>query len=137
MKILHQTVGLLVVLIFLLTGQYMEFYYPDMEAVGDGTRMMLRSRHIYILLGGLTNIGIGVYFSWHRERWRKLLQLLGSSLMLVATLILIGAFFYEPRLANLQRPLTLPAIISLFAGTLIHMLSGIKRREKIRSEYAE
>jgi hypothetical protein len=128
MKLLHQILGILVVVIFLLTGQYMGFYYPEMEAVDDGTRMMLRSRHIYILLAGLINLGIGVYFSWRPERWRKSLQILGSIFILVAPLLLIGAFFYEPRLANLQSSFTLPAMISLLAGTLIHLLSGIKQR---------
>lgn len=127
MKTLHLIVGIVVVVIFLLTGQYMEFFYPDMDAVDDGTRMMFRSRHIYVLLAGLINVGIGAYFSWHPERWRKILQAVGSTLIIIATLISIVAFFHEPPLPNLQRPLTLPAIISLFAGTLLHMICGLKR----------
>lgn len=116
------------VVIFLLTGQYMDFYYPDKETIGDGMRMMLRSRHIYILLAGLINIGIGVYFSWHPERWRKLIQVFGSSLIILATFTTVGAFFYEPQVAGLQRTFTLPSLIGLLTGTLLHMLSGIKRR---------
>lgn len=127
MKLLHQITGILVVVIFLLTGQYLDFYYPHMEGVSDGVRMMFRSRHIYVLLAGLLNIGIGVYFSYHQKRWRKILQLTGSSLVLVAPLLLIAAFFYEPTLGNLQRPLTLPAIVALLSGTLCHLLSGIRQ----------
>jgi hypothetical protein len=127
MKLLHQITGILVVVIFLLTGQYLDFYYPHMDGVSDGMRMMFRSRHIYILLAGLLNIGIGVYFSYHKNRWRKILQLTGSSLLLVAPFLLIAAFFYEPKLANLQRTFTKPAIIALLSGTLLHLLSGIRQ----------
>ncbi len=125
MKLLHQIVGISVVIIFLLTGQYMDFYYPDKTAISEGMRMMLRSRHIYILLGGLVNIALGAYFSWHRESWRRVLQLLASSLLLIATLFSVGAFFYEPQLDGLQRTFTLPALIGLLTGTLMHLFSSI------------
>lgn len=126
MKLLHQTTGLLAVVVFLLTGQYLEIYYPDMDAVNDGMRMLFRSRHIYILLAGLVNLGIGTYFSYRRERWRRALQLTGSLLLLLAPFLLIAAFFYEPRLANLQRMFTLPAIVCLLAGTLLHLFGGVR-----------
>ncbi len=129
MNRLHKYLGLIVIVIFLLTGQYMDFYYPDKEVIGEGMRMMLRSRHIYILLIGLINLGIGIYFVWHAERWRRLLQWLGSILILAATGLSIGAFFYEPPLAGLQRTLTLPALESLLAGTLLHLFSGKSRRQ--------
>ena len=127
MKLLHQITGILVVVIFLLTGQYLDFYYPHMDGVSDGVRMMFRSRHIYILLAGLLNIGIGVYFSYHKKFWRKILQLTGSSMLLVAPLLLTAAFFYEPTHGHLQRPFTLPAIVALLSGTLLHLLSGIRQ----------
>lgn len=127
MKLLHQIIGISAVVIFLLTGQYLEFYYPHMEGVTDGVRMMFRSRHIYILLAGLLNIGIGVYFNYHKKRWRRILQLTGSSLVLVAPLLLIAAFFYEPTHGHLQRPFTLPAIVALLSGTLLHMLGAMRQ----------
>lgn len=127
MKLLHQVIGIVVVVIFLLTGQYMGRYYPHMEGVSDGTRMLLRSRHIYILLAGLLNLGIGTYFTYRKQRWRKVLQLAGSSLLLVAPFLLLAAFFSEPWLTKLQRPFTLPAIVALFAGTLCHLLSGARQ----------
>lgn len=126
MKLLHQIIGVIVVVIFLLTGQYLKLYYPHMDEVGDGMRMLLRSRHIYILLAGLLNIGIGAYFSYRKERWRRVVQLTGSSFVLIAPFLLLVAFFYEPPLRNLQRTFTLPAIVSLLVGTLLHLLSGAR-----------
>ena len=131
MKLLHQTIGIMVVIIFLLTGQYLDFYYPHMEGVSDGMRMLFRSRHIYILLAGLLNICIGTYFSYRKERWRRTLQLTGSILVLVAPFLLLAAFFYEPPRANLQRTFTLPAIVALLAGTLLHLLSGARQSKDV------
>ena len=128
MKRLHLIFGVLVVLVFLLTGQYMDFQDPKVrEMTDEGTRMMFRSRHIYLLLAGLINLGVGVYFTYHRASWRKTLQIVGSVLILLAPLLMTAAFFYEPPLKGLQRSLTLPAIVALFAGVFLHLFSGIKQ----------
>src|SRR2546428_543326 len=75
MKKVHLTFGILVLIVFLLTGQYMDKYYHHMVGVPDGTRLLYRTRHIFILLSGLTNLGIGAYFSYRLESWRRVLQL--------------------------------------------------------------
>ena len=128
MKRLHLIFGVLVILVFLLTGQYMDFHDPKVrEMTDEGARMMFRSRHIYILLAGLVNLGVGIYFTYHRAPWRKTLQIVGSILILLAPLAMTGAFFYEPTLKGLQRPLTLPAIVALFAGVFLHLFSGARQ----------
>jgi Na+-driven multidrug efflux pump len=134
MKLLHQIVGIVIVIIFLLTGQYLELYYPKMDEVGDGMRMLFRSRHIYLLLAGLLNVGIGAYFSYRKNRWRRVLQLTGSALVLMAPVLLLVAFFYEPPLRNLQRTFTLPAIVFLLIGALLHLLSGAWQSSDSRFE---
>lgn len=125
MKTLHRALGVFIVLAFLLTGQVMEFRHAG--EMDDGTRMMFRSRHIYLLLAGLVNLAIGVYFVFWRERWRRVLQLVGSVLIIAAPLTMIGAFFYEPALKGLQRTLTLPAILALFIGVFCHLISGVRQ----------
>src|SRR5262245_8745583 len=122
MKVLHLVVGLFVVVVFLLTGQYLEFHHPKMDELDNGTRMLLRSRHVYILLAGLLNLGIGAYFTYRNESWLRVLQITSSSLIAAAPFALIGAFFHEPNLTGLKGPLTLPGIIALFVGTLGHLL---------------
>src|SRR3712207_2767076 len=111
MRQLHTIVGVLVVFIFLLTGQYLEYYYPEMEGVGEGMRMMLRSRHIYVLLVGLLNVSLGAYLVLREAGWRRYLQLAGSALLLLAAAFSVVAFFYEPALDGLQRTLTLPSVV--------------------------
>ena len=128
MRTLHRIFGVLVILVFLLTGQFMDFHDPKVsEMTDEGTRMMFRSRHIYILLAGLLNLGVGVYFTYWRERWRRVLQLVGSALLIIAPLMMIGAFFYEPTLKGLQRTLTLPAIVALVIGVFCHLFSGMRQ----------
>ena len=132
MKRLHLIFGVLVVVGFLLTGQYMDFQEPRVrELTDEGTRMMFRSRHIYLLLAGLVNLGVGAYFTYHGARWRRTLQIAGSVLIILAPLLMTAAFFYEPTLKGLQRTFTQPAVVALFAGVFLHLFSGIRagRRE--------
>jgi hypothetical protein len=128
MKRLHLILGVLVVVAFLFTGQYMDFQEPKVrELTDEGTRMMFRSRHIYLLLAGLINLGVGAYFTYHRAAWRKALQVAGSVLILLAPLLMTAAFFYEPTLKGLKRPLTLPAVVALFAGVFLHLFSSLRQ----------
>jgi hypothetical protein len=56
MRRFHQIFGLLIILVFLLTGQYMDVYRNHMVGVEDGPRMLYRTRHIFILLTGLLHL---------------------------------------------------------------------------------
>lgn len=129
MRRLHLIFGLLVVLVFLLTGQYMDRYHQHLHGVPDGVRMLYRSRHIYILLAGLLNLGIGAYFAYRQQRWRKRLQTVGSVLLLLASLLFIAAFFYEPTWKDLDASLTRFGVYAIVAGTLLHLLSGAERKK--------
>lgn len=124
MKPAHLIFGFLVVIVFLLTGQYMDVYHNHLDGMPDGTRMLYRTRHIFILLAGLLNLGIGVYFTYRRALWGRILQMLGSSLIAVASLLFIAAFFYEPTLNNLYTPLSHWGTYTILAGTLFHLFSG-------------
>lgn len=126
MKRLHVIVGLFVVVAFLLTGQYMEFHSPKVRELDDGMRMMFRSRHIYILLAGLINLGVGAYFTNRVGRWRRGFQVAGSALIIIAPFLLLAAFFREPTISGLQGFFTLPAILAIFLGTFFHLISGAR-----------
>ena len=130
MKRFHQLFGISVVVVFLLTGQYMDIYLGHLQGMPDGPRMLYRSRHIYILLAGLLNIGIGAYFSYHQERWRRVLQLVGSGLIVIATCLFIAAFFYEPRLSGLVSSISQPSMFLISFGTLFHLFSGLRRKKR-------
>ncbi|HYH84549.1 MAG TPA: hypothetical protein VEX60_03645 [Pyrinomonadaceae bacterium] len=130
MKLVHTVVGALVLVAFLLTGQYMDYLDVRSGRLGDVTRMMYRSRHIYLLLAGLVNLGVGAYFVRHASGWRRSLQIVGSILILLAPALMLAAFFSEPGV-GLQRHFTLPAIIILSVGTLCHAFSGLRPRVSV------
>jgi hypothetical protein len=58
------------------------------------------------------------------------LQLLGSALIVVAPALMLAAFFTEPGEPGLKRHFTLPAVVILSSGTLLHALSGLRSRER-------
>jgi len=130
MKRLHLWVGAVVLLAFLLTGQYMDYLEVRTNALGETARVMFRSRHIYLLLAGLVNVGVGAYFAYRERGWRRRLQLLGSALIVVAPALMLAAFFTEPGEPGLKRHFTLPAVVILSSGTLLHALSGLRSRER-------
>ena len=105
MKRFHLIFGLTVLLVFLLTGQYMDKFHNHLEHMADGPRMLYRTRHIFILMSGLLHVGIGTYFSSRPTATRRALQITGSTLITVATVLFTIAFFYEPHLEALSTPL--------------------------------
>jgi len=128
MKRFHLIFGLLLVIIFLLTGQYMDRVHQHLQFMADGPRMLYRSRHIYILLSGLIHLGIGTYFRYRSANWSRTLQLLGSLFITTASLLFVYAFFYEPRLAGLQTPLSSKGMYVIVAGVLLHLISGVNAK---------
>jgi len=123
MKRVHLIFGALIVLGFLLTGQYMDKYYNHLVGMPDGPRLLYRTRHIFILLAGLLNLGIGAYFTYRIETWQRTLQLLGSLLIFFASVLFVIAFFYEPHLSDLDTPLSHWATYTIAAGAVLHVVS--------------
>src|SRR4030095_9934829 len=98
MKRIHLFFGISLFVVFVLTGQYMDKFLNHLHGMADGPRLLYRSRHIYILLAALINIGLGTYLSYQTELWRRVLQIVGSFFVVLASAVAIVAFFYEPRL---------------------------------------
>ncbi len=69
--------------------------FPDKEMISQELRLLMRSRHIYILFSGFLHILLGCYFRPQSETWRKYLQFLGSILLFGGSMLLIASFFYE------------------------------------------
>ena len=126
MKRFHLIFGLIVLVVFLLTGQYMDRFHEHLRYTPDGPRMLYRTRHIFILMSGLLHLGIGSYFSYRAPTWRRVLQILGSALITIAPVLLTIAFFYEPNLQGLYAPLSKRGIIMLAVGALLHVVSGVR-----------
>lgn len=126
MKRFHLIFGVVVLLAFLLTGQYMDRFHEHLQHMPDGPRMLYRTRHIFILFSGLLHVSIGSYFIYRADRTHRILQLLGSVLITIASVLFVVAFFYEPNLTNLYAPLSKKGVIMTAAGVVLHGLTGIK-----------
>jgi hypothetical protein len=127
MKRIHFIFGLVLVLVFLLTGQYMEYVHN--RTLPDGMRVLYRSRHIYLLLNALINITLGLYVQYAPAGWRRSLQLVGSVLILIAPAFLLAGFFYEPPRGAAHTIIAPYGIFATAIGVLLHLVSATRRRD--------
>lgn len=130
MKKVHLIFGVLVIIVFLVTGQYMDKHFNHLRGMADAPRLLYRTRHIFILLSGLVNLGIGAYFTYRRETWQRAIQLLGSLFIFAASFLFVIGFFYEPDLNNnLRTPWSHYGAYAIATGAILHVISGVGRSQ--------
>ena len=127
---MHLAVGIVGIVVFLGTGQYMRQVLDGLRGVEALPRMMFRSAHIYLLLSSLINLALGLYLIRSSTRGRRLLQMTASIFVLSAPPLMLTAFFVEPGLASFERPFAGPGIYSLFAGMLLHLIVSLQDRKQ-------
>jgi len=127
MKRIHFVFGLVLVLVFLLTGQYMEYVHN--RTLPHGVRVLYRSRHIYLLLNALINIALGLYVQYAPSGWRRSLEIIGSVLIIVAPAFLLAGFFYEPSRGANHTIIAPYGIFATAIGILLHLVSANRRRD--------
>jgi hypothetical protein len=125
MRRLHLGVGLVGVLAFLGTGQYMDLVHDHLRGMDDGRRLLFRSTHLYLLFGSLLNLALGLYLTASPRGWRRWLRLLGSGLVVLAPPLAAAGFFTEPWLTGLERPYSRLTAFASLGGLLLHALSGV------------
>ncbi len=124
----HLWMGLVGVVAFLASGQYMARVHDYLRGMDDATRMLFRSTHLYLLLTSLLNLALGLYATDAPAGWRRVTQRLGSLLVLAAPPLIAVAFLHEPWLTDLDRPFSRPALIGTLVGMLLHLLSRPRGR---------
>jgi len=128
MRRVHLIIGLLGVVAFLLTGQFMKHHNPAMLLLSPDVRMMYVSRHIYLLGAALVNLVLGLYLVDGSPGWRLTLQWIGSALILLSALSLLMAFIAEPSLGIAGRSWrSYFGLIALFAGVMTHLAAAVNR----------
>ena len=120
----HLVVGFIFLLIFLATGVYMFFSFPDLYKGREEVRMMYRATHIYILFAASVNLlmtgNLKTYNNWLRNA-----QMLSSILVLLAPLLIFGGFMTEPQSYLVERPATFWGIVFLFSGVFLRFLLNL------------
>lgn len=117
----HLVTGLVLLVIFPLTGAYLRFRIPHLMEESDRFRFSMRGNHIYILLSSLIHLSLGSYFKRIRSKWPGMLQTAGSAVLILSSAIILAAFFAEPKY-GLDRPATLVAMVTGLTGTLLHVV---------------
>jgi heme A synthase len=132
LRLTNLSAGIAVVILFAVTGQLMRHYYLN-ETAPDVERMYRRSRHLYLLLVGLTQGGIGVYIIAHKHKLPHVMQWLATGLMTLSTALLIYAFFYEIPQEIIKTPISKIAMYLLLASASLHLGSGILNHYQSKS----
>lgn len=126
LKRLHLWVGLAFLGVFLATGLAMTLVNP---AIVDRTavdRMLFRSRHIYLLGGAALNALLGLYWV-EREGAMRMVQRLGSALVLVSPLFALIGFARDPGSPTIDDAPWGPfAAYGVFGGTVLHLLAALR-----------
>lgn len=121
---LHLVLGVVTVVVFLLTGQYLRIAQPGGTAPDSTVRYLFRANHVYILLAGLPHLVLGRYLVLATARWRRVVQRASSVLLCLSPAVLLAAFALEPPHPDPERPLTGLGVQLLFAGTLGHLVAA-------------
>ena len=121
---LHLVTGVLGVIAFLVTGQYMDRAHAHLAGMSDGPRMIYRSAHIYLLFAALLNLLLGAYLRLAADRVLRAAQVMASVVLLATPAMFAMAFLTEPALAGLERPWARPAIYLSLGAVAFHALIG-------------
>ena len=120
---IHLILGLLTIVAFVLTGQYMDRVHDHLRLMDPTPRWLFRSGHIYLLFSGLLNCLLGVAKAFKPDPWRKGLAGIGSLALLTTPPLFLIGFFREPWIGGFDRPFARQAIYLSLAGVLFYMLA--------------
>lgn len=101
--------------------------FPDKDIIPQELRLLMRSRHIYILFSSLIHLSLGVYLTISHVKWRSVLQYLGSVLLSASSGILLWGFIVETySLAHFSDVSRWGIYLSL-AGVGFHLIGRLER----------
>lgn len=94
---------------------------PPMDQLGDATRAVYRSRHLFIMLGALANLALGNSTGTGLDR-------VISVLVLGAPALLIAGFFTEPEHGIYGGPWSQIGLYLLFAAAALLVVRRFRER---------
>ena len=121
----HLAIGIFMVLLFLATGAYMMFSFPELYSGREEVRMMFRASHIYLLFAALINLMAANVRTSGRKENSGLALNLSSGLIIGSTVLFAVAFWVEPLVYAIHRPITFWAVVFMFIGVLVNTATGL------------
>lgn len=116
----HLIFGLALFVVFTITGSYMRVDFPDKDIISQELRILMRSRHIYILFNALIHIALGVYLHMRL----RLTQYGGSIALTAASVFLVIAWQTETYELQHFCDLSREGIYLSLAGVGLHLIGG-------------
>jgi glucan phosphoethanolaminetransferase (alkaline phosphatase superfamily) len=118
--------------VFLTTGQFMRANFPDKDIIPQELRLLMRSRHIYILYCAFLHILLGVYLQVRPGWWQKLVQYAGSAVLIVSGILLVWAFVAETYTYAHFSEISRFGIYTSLAGVGLHLIGGVAGQNRER-----
>ena len=102
----------------------MHIVHNHLQGMADGSRLMYRSAHIYLLWAALVNIALGSSsFANVRSNFPRIQTVVAITIALVPVLVCYS-FFTESTESSFHRSFMRSAIILAFLGVIIHAALG-------------
>lgn len=130
MRFAHLIFGILLAIVFAITGQFMLADFPDKEVMDQTLRILTRSRHIYIIFSAFLHIVLGVYLTASTRTWQRSLQYLGSALLFISAVVLVYAWYAETYTFAAFSELSRWGIYLSLAGTALHLVGGLRQKTR-------
>ena len=127
MKWFHLVVGLLLFVAFCVTGRMMRLDFPDKDVISPELRILMRSRHIYILFNSLIWMTLGVYLQVRPQILRRALQYVGSIFLLISAGFLLWGWYVESYQLQHFSDVSREGIYLSLAGVGFHLIGAIGR----------
>jgi hypothetical protein len=102
--------------------------FPDKDAIPQELRLLMRSRHIYILFSALIHLVLGAYLRIGTDMRIKLLQYTGSLILIASSVFLVWAFITETYALHHFSDLSRNGIYAALAGVGLHLFGGFAKR---------
>lgn len=131
----HLIFGLLLFVVFTITGRYMRVDFPDKTDIDQTLRILMRSRHIYILLSSLMHVVIGVYIQMRPQMTRRVLQIAGSAVLGTASVLLVYAFAVETYQIKGYSNYSRWGLYLSLAGVGLHLIGGLELPRAFRENH--
>lgn len=126
LRITHLVFGLVLFGVFLVTGHYMRADFPDKEAINQELRLLMRSRHIYILFSSLLHVLAGLYLFRPGSAWRQWVQGVGSVVLFASSILLLSAFIFETYYSQHFGEMSRNGIYATGLALALHLIANIR-----------
>ena len=105
----------------------MRIDFPDKDVIPQDLRLLMRSRHIYILFASLMHLLLGTYLQIENDRMIKPLQYAGSFILTVSGVVFVIAWWSETYQLQHFSNMSRQGIYAALAGVGLHLIAGLAR----------